>query len=78
MMLVLSYLISFGLFLVSLINSSFFESEVYKWGMYIALAFAVLVGFYSKYDEKSAIAREIVGNAKKKTHGTLNNKDFKV
>lgn len=78
MMLVLSYLISFGLYLVLLIRSSLFNTDVYRWGIYIALIFAVLVGFFSKYDEKSAVPREIAGNAKRKTHGTLNDKEFKV
>lgn len=78
MMLVMSYIISFGLFLISLVQYSFFDVNIYEWGMYIALMFAVLVGFFSKYDEKVAVANEIAGKAKKLTHGTLNNKEFKV
>ena len=33
---------------------------------------------YSKYDEKLEIPREIVGEAKTKTQGTINGTDFKV
>lgn len=78
MMLVLSYLISFGLFIVSQVQYSFFDAYIYKWGMFIAMILAVLVGFFSKYDEKVVVAKEIAGKAKNITHGTLNNKEFKV
>lgn len=78
MMLVISYLISFGLFLVSLVQYSCFDAYIYKWGMVIALILAVFVGFFSKYDEKVAVAKEIAGKAKNITHGTLDNKEFKV
>ena len=82
MMLVLSYLISFGLFLFSLVHVMFkkeiFELEIYKWGVIIALVLAVLVGFFSKYDEKLAVAREIAGQAKNKTQATINGEDIKL
>lgn len=82
MMLVVSYLISFGLFIFSLVRVMFetevFDLSIYKWGVIIALLLAVLVGFYSKYDEKMEIPREIAGEAKTKTQGTINGTDFKV
>lgn len=82
MMLVLSYLISFGLFIFSLVHVMFdiviFDLSVYKWGVMIALVLAVFVGFYSKYDEKLVVAREIAGQAKKKTQTTINGEGIKL
>lgn len=82
MMLVLSYLISFGLFIFSLVHVMFekevFDMVVYKWGVIIALILAILVGFYSKYDEKLAAAREIAVQGKALTQGTINGTQFKI
>ena len=78
MLLVVSYIISFGLFLVSLVNSSIFDESVYKWGVLIAIGSAFLVGFFCKYDENLATSRKIANEAKEKTNGRLNNNEFKV
>lgn len=82
MILVLSYLISFGLFIFSLVRLMFekevFGLVVYKWGVIIALIMAVLVGFYSKYDEKLAAAREIAERAKNRTNISLNGEEIKL
>ncbi len=82
MMLVFSYLISFGLFLFSLVhimfNKAIFDLVVYKWGAIIALILAIIVGFYSKYDERLAVPREIAEQAKKMTQGTINGTPVKI
>ncbi len=82
MMLVISYIISFGLFIFSLVhvmfNKEIFDLTIYKWGAIIALILAVMVGFFSKYDEKQAKLMEIASEAKHQTKGTIEGKDFKV
>ena len=82
MLLILSYLISFGLFVVSLVQilhgTEVFDIDVYMWGALIALSFAVLVGFYSKYDESTALSREIASQAKSTTKSIVNGKEVNV
>ena len=82
MLLVLSYLISFGLFIVSMVQIlhgiEVFDIDVYMWGALIALTFAVLVGFYSKYDENLAISREIASQAKNTKKSKVNGKEVNV
>jgi uncharacterized membrane protein len=82
MLLMVSYLVSFGLFLFSLIEDiigvAIFDINIYKLGAYLAFALALLVGFYSKYDEKLAIPKKIADDSKNKTQGTINDKHFKV
>lgn len=82
MMLIVSYLISFGLFLFSLVNVMFgteiFAIAIYKWGAIIAFALAIFVGFFSKYDEKMVIPRQIAEEGKRLTQGSINGNDFKL
>ena len=82
MLLVVSYLISFGLFIISLIQIlhkvEVFDLSVYKWGAAIALVLAVLVGFYSKYDERLAVSREIALQAKNTKKSQMNGKEVNV
>lgn len=82
MMLIISYIISFGLFTISLIQILFktpiFDLVVYKWGVILALLLAVFVGFFSKYDENQAASQAIVDNARNVTEGTINGKHIKI
>lgn len=70
-MLIVSYLISFGLFIISLLQSFYkievFKTSIYEWGMILTFVFSLIVGFYSKYDENVATANEIAESAKKHT-----------
>ena len=82
MMLVISYLIAFGLFVLSLVQVLFgvtiFKIGFYRWGVYISLVLAVMVGFYSKYDEKLVVPREIAEQGKNKTQSEINGKEIKL
>lgn len=82
MMLVVSYLLSFGLFTISLIQVMFqltiFDLAIYRWGVYIALSLAILVGFFSKYDENTVAAHAIIEQAKRETEGVVDGKPIKL
>ena len=82
MFLIISYLISFGLFIVSLIQLFYgievFDLVVYMWGALIALSFALFVGFYSKYDDSLAVSREIALQAKRTRKSNINGKEINV
>ena len=82
MLFVISYLIAFGLFLVSRIQLSFnieiFEETVFKWGVIISFLFLLIVGFYCKYDDKNATSRAIAEKAKGLDKGFNSGKEFKL
>ena len=82
MMLLTSYLISFGLFTISLIQELYsvtiFKLDIYKLGALIALILAILVGFFSKYDEKMEVPRAIANEAKNLKESSINGKPIKM
>ena len=81
-LLVVSYLLSFGLFTISLIQILFdikvFETHIYQIGILVALLLAVLVGFYSKYDENLMVSQTIVNKANTTTQGIIDGKQIKL
>lgn len=84
MLLMISYLISFGLFIFSLVHVMFhkviFAQNIYEWGAIIAFTLAVIVGFCSKYDERLdlAISKRIASEAKNTTTSTIEGKEVKL
>lgn len=82
MMLIISYLISFGLFLFSLVYVMFgteiFIIDIYKWGAIVAFTLALFVGFFSKFDEKTVVPRQIAEEGKRLSQGSINGNEFKL
>ena len=81
-MLILSYIISLCLFISSLVYEMFdtkvFEIHIYEYGAIVAFALAVLVGFYSKYDEKLAKVKGIADGSRNITKGNIDEQEFDV
>ena len=82
MMLLASYVISLVLFITSLAFELFglriFDLNVYYWGAIIALLFAFLVGFFTKYDDKEAALREIISKAKGINKSKIEEKEVEI
>lgn len=82
LMLISSYIISLCLFISSLVyemfNTKIFDINIYRCGAIVAFVLAVLVGFYSKYDEKLAKAQEIADGSRKITTGNIDGQEFDV
>ena len=82
MMLVISYLISAGLFIVSQIQTLFdikvFVHDIFECGLIVAIILAILVGFFCKYDEKLIIPREIADQANRINKGIVDGKEIKL
>ncbi len=81
-MLVASYIISLVLFvscrLQVIFEIPFFSDNIYKWGVIIALLFAIVVGFITKIDEQITDATIIAEQARDIHQGSYNGKKIKL
>lgn len=82
MALIVSYVLALTLFIISLIEIiqgiTIFELDVYRYGMLISLALAIIVGFTSKYDENKVKALDIARRGKDVKGTTVEGKEVEL
>lgn len=82
MALIVSYVLSLTLFIISLLEVTLtiiiFDMAVYKTGMYIALVLAIIVGFSSKFDENKSNALLLAQKGKEKKEVTIDGDEIEL